>query len=700
MRWKWILGIAALVIVSLIAAAWVVVSRYDFNQFKPRIARMVKEATGRELQVRGDLKLALGLRPTLAAEGISFQNAAWGSRPELAKIQRFEVQVAILPLIFGNLRVARLILIEPDILIETDRSGKTNLKFETLGKPKEHPAEEKGEALQISISKLDIQKGRLRYRDGQSGHVISVQLDRLEAKADHWDSPIDLALNGAYNQEPFQVKGKLGPLNGLLDAQQPWPIDLKGKAAGAEGTLKGTIQDVSNMRGFKMQFSAQGKNLADLGRFTGEPLPIGGPFEISGRLEDEKQKVYRLQEFKAVLGDSTVTGSLSLNLSGSRPALGADLSSPKLDLRPLLAKDQKGTEKKPGGTSARKGEKIFSRDPLPVENLKKFDAQINFGANQMSLPRLALNNVTLAMTLKDGNLTIAPVKALAGGGTFDSRIYVDSKGNAATCRAELKVDRLDLGLLFRELGIPRMMEGSLKGEVDLKGRGESVAALMASLDGQMMMVMGEGRLANQYLDLLGSGVISAVLKRLNPLEKNPEYTEINCFVGGLDIQKGLAKISALVLDNDRMSIIGEGQIDLGKETLDVALHPAPKSGFGIKGIPDVGFSLGELANPFKLTGTLARPSIGIDTARTAVTVGKAIGGVALFGPAGIAAALTSKPSGEKNPCLAAIEAARKGVRGSGQSKGKERGGKPGEGKKKEEGQEEGMEGLFKKFLGK
>jgi len=312
----------------------------------------------------------------------------------------------------------------------------------------------------------------------------------------------------------------------------------------------------------------------------------------------------------------------------------------------------------------------------------------------MLLPRLALTNVTLVMTLKDGNLTIAPVKALAGGGTFASRVHVETKGKAANCRAELKVDRLDLGSLFRELGVPKIVEGGLNGEVNLKGRGESVAALMASLDGRVMMVMGEGRIANQYLDLLGSGVISAVLKRLNPLEKTPEYTEINCFVGGLDIQKGLAKISALVLDNDQMSIIGEGQINLGKETLDVALNPAPKSGFGIKGIPDVGFSLGELTKPFKLTGTLARPSIGIDTTRTAVTVGKAIGGVALFGPAGIAAALMSKGSGDKNPCLAAIEAAKKGVRVSDQSKGKEKGGQPSEGEEKKEG------GFFKRFLGK
>jgi uncharacterized protein involved in outer membrane biogenesis len=370
MRWKWILGSVAVVIAVLIAAAWVILSRYDFNQFKPRIARMVKEATGRDLQVRGDLKLAIGLRPTLAAEGISFQNAAWGSRPELAKIQRFEVQVEILPLIFGNFRVDRLILIEPDILIETNRSGKTNLTFKTKREAKGLPAEEKKEGLQISIRELEIKNGRLSYRDGLSGRVISVQLESLRAKADQWDSPIDLSLNGAYNQEAFQVKGKLGPLNGLLDPQEAWPIDLKGKGAGAEIALKGTIQDALNVRGFKIQFSVQGKNLADLGRFTGKPWPIGGSFDVSGRLEDEKQKVYRLQDFKAALGDSMVQGSILLNLSGTRPALVADLSSSKPDIRPLLAKDQKRDEKEPGEKKAKrqkKERKFFARTRFPLK---------------------------------------------------------------------------------------------------------------------------------------------------------------------------------------------------------------------------------------------------------------------------------------------------------------------------------------------
>jgi uncharacterized protein involved in outer membrane biogenesis len=77
-----------------------------------------------------EIKLKISLRPALVVEGVRFQNAPWGSRPDMAQIKRFEVQVALLPLLSKNIEISRLILMEPDILVETDRAGKSNLEFE------------------------------------------------------------------------------------------------------------------------------------------------------------------------------------------------------------------------------------------------------------------------------------------------------------------------------------------------------------------------------------------------------------------------------------------------------------------------------------------------------------------------------------------------------------------------------------------
>ena len=87
-RWKKILLAAALVVVVLIVGLYAFVSLYDFNKFKPMIAKAVKDATGRELTIAGNIEFELGLRPVLVVEDVSLQNASWSSEPNLARAKR------------------------------------------------------------------------------------------------------------------------------------------------------------------------------------------------------------------------------------------------------------------------------------------------------------------------------------------------------------------------------------------------------------------------------------------------------------------------------------------------------------------------------------------------------------------------------------------------------------------------------------
>ena len=77
MRWKKILIAASLFILVLIVGMYAFLALYDFNKLKPMIARAVKDATGRELTIAGNIDFDLGLGPTLVVEDVSFQNASW-----------------------------------------------------------------------------------------------------------------------------------------------------------------------------------------------------------------------------------------------------------------------------------------------------------------------------------------------------------------------------------------------------------------------------------------------------------------------------------------------------------------------------------------------------------------------------------------------------------------------------------------------
>jgi AsmA family protein len=86
MRWKRILGIFVAVIVAVFVTAYIIASSYDYNKFKPKTTDLAKQYTGRDLTIGGDIELGLSLFPTLVVNDVTFQNASWGTRPQMAQV--------------------------------------------------------------------------------------------------------------------------------------------------------------------------------------------------------------------------------------------------------------------------------------------------------------------------------------------------------------------------------------------------------------------------------------------------------------------------------------------------------------------------------------------------------------------------------------------------------------------------------------
>ncbi|NVM22174.1 MAG: AsmA family protein [Desulfobacterales bacterium] len=679
MSWKWFLSLTIVLIVALIliATGYAILASYDYNKLKPKIAQAVKDATGRELTLGGDIELEIGFTPTLVVEDVSFQNAPWAWPDEMAKIRRFEIQAALLPLILEIIDVKRLILVEPEILIVTDYSGKSNLQFEAAKDVE--PVESKKEATAkgemvlptMTFNEVRIVGGRLTYKDARLGRAYVVTLDRLAARTSDMNSPVELELKGAYNNKPFAVAGTIGPLIALGDPCEEWSLNLTARTGGSSVIADGAIRDVMNAKGLDLTVTVEVWSIADiagLADVTG--MPDVGPFRVAARLFDPDAKTYKISDIKVTLGDGGIAGSAEIGLAGKRPRLTAALSSQMLDLRPSPSIDEETDE------PAEKQEKVFSDDPLPLDALKQTDVNLKIRTGKVLLPFMAIEELDADLILEDGTITVKPHKFVVGGGGLDGHFSLHPEGKEAVLSMSLEVDQADLGRMLKELGAKEVIEGKLDAEIDLYGRGGSVAALMAGLNGKAVVVMGDGRIDNKYIRLLGTDLSSGIFRMLNPFKRETNYADLNCFVVGFNIKEGLAESSALVLDTSLLTVVGDGKADLKTEKLGMSLKPSPKKGIGIQGVGKLSLSLSELAKPLKLSGTFADPTLSIDKTRTIITLGKAVGGVALFGPAGIAAALAGGSlGGKKDTCLSAIEAAKKGSKVSGGKKTKEKNGK-------------------------
>lgn len=685
MRWKWILlGVVGLIVI-LIIAVYIILSSYNFNSLKPQITKAARDSTGRELTLGGDIRLKIGLTPALVVENVSFQNAPWGSQPEMARIKRFEVQVALLPLLSKTIQLKRLILVEPDILIETDKSGRSNLAFGTEKKaipekPKEEPPAKKEMKLpSLAVDEFRIEKARVTYRDDRTGKTMVVSLDSLTASAKGMESPIQLNLKGAYNAEPFEAEGTLGSLAGLTSPGNPWPIKVTAKAFATTLTLDGTIKDVQAQRGIDLGFGVKGSDLATLGKASGKPLPLKGPFDVSGRVSDPAPKAYRISNLKVALGGSDLAGTVEVQMAGQRPVLMANLSSKKLDVRSMMpesassgtAKTAEKTSKEPSKT-AQTRERLLPNDPLPLEALGQADAKVKFQAGLLVLPMISLTDLSVDMNLLDGRLSINPFKAGMSGGKLNAQLDLQAQGKAAALSAVMKIEGMGLGPLLKEVRNIDGIEGRLDADLNVKGRGGSVATIMGGLDGKSVIIMKEGKIDNKYLDLLAGDLKGSLFNLLGLSPQDSKYTAVNCFVSGYNIKDGRADTTAFVFDTSQMSIIGDGEINLKTEGLNLTFNPSPKGGIGTSRTDRVTASLGELTKAFRLTGTLARPSLGVDTAQTSAAVEKMIGGF-LSGQKGLAAPSSGGSPTDENLCPRAIDAARKGVKMSGAAKQEKRG---------------------------
>lgn len=662
MKVKLIPTLACVVLFLVVVTVYLIFASYDYNTLKPEISRAFQDATGKELTLGGDISLKIGLTPTLVVRDVTIQNAPWGSQPELARIKRLEIKVRFFPLLAHRLDLIRVILIEPELLLETDTSGKSNLAIDVPVKDRtaEKRTDTGGWGLsRITFEEMRIEKGRITYINHESKKSYTATVTVFTAgSTGPFGGPIRIEGKVVYNGESFEITGTVGSLAAFADPALAWPVSLKLSTGDAVLTLDGSVNDPLARRGLRLYFTLKSNDLSGLRRLSGlAKLPrLKGPLDISGRIIDTGKDAYSISDLKIMEGDNDLGGSVDLNLAGERPTVKATLSARKLDLRRYIGKGPDAVK-----TSTDRG-KIFPGEPLPFQALGKADVRVTLRASQVLLPEVGLNDVNMGLTLKDEILDVNSLKAFLGKGSVDARLSVKPQGKTVLLTSSVKLHKVDIAYLANIVKAASGVEGNLDADIDVKARGSSVAGLMGSMTGKAVFLMGKGRMHQKFVDLLGSDLSSSVFRLVNPFDKEKPYAAINCFVGAFTMNNGLVRATTLVLNTQYMVVVGDGTINLKTERLNLSLRPVPKEGIGASAIGKLGISASELTRPFKLGGTLARPRLAIDPTRTAIALGAAIGSMTLFGPAAIAAALMGKTSDEETSCSAAISAAKRGVR--------------------------------------
>src|SRR5690606_27858617 len=98
--------------------------------------------------------------------------------------------------------------------------------------------------------------------------------------------------------------------------------------------------------------------------------------------------------------------------------------------------------------------------------------------------------------LNGGKLLLDPMAAMIAGGRLAGKATLDASAATPALDADLSVDKLDLGGLLKDRGVTDMLTGKISTKIDARGRGNSVRAMMAGLNGETEIVMDEGVIAS------------------------------------------------------------------------------------------------------------------------------------------------------------------------------------------------------------
>jgi AsmA protein len=214
----------------------------------------------------------------------------------------------------------------------------------------------------------------------------------------------------------------------------------------------------------------------------------------------------------------------------------------------------------------------------------------------------------------------------------------------------LRAPGLALKTILAAMHEPSFATGNLEVYADLRGAGSSPHAIAATLDGSLGLAMAGGTIDNR---LLGS-LLGKVMDSLNALDLVGKggTSELKCFGMRMDARHGVGAIRALTLSSSLLTMTGAGTVNLGAETVAMALRPQAR-------VAGTGFVI-----PVAVSGPIRDPAVKVNDLGAAEANAGSVAGVVLGDatPLGIVGGLLGADKllggGTTDICAPALAAAR------------------------------------------
>lgn len=619
-RWM-VIAVGAVIIIVVLILAFL-----DWNRLKHPIERIASAKSGRTVTIAGDLKVHIwSWTPTVTVNGLTLGNPPWEAGRPLAKIERLQIQLKLLPLLKGDVILPRVEVLRPQVYLHKDLSGRANWSFENQA-PTNEPAP-KAPKLPV-IRDFLIDSGTLTLVDDIRKLKVEATVQAHE-RASHEDpKPFRIKGTGSLNDEPFTLQVAGGPLINL-DPKQPYPFDLNITAGDIRVESSGIVSKPFDLGELQLEVNASGRDLADLYYLTQLALPNTPPYKVHVRIQRHGPNI-QVTDIAGTLGKSDISGKLDLDVSRKRPVLSGDLLSKRLALSDLAAslggkssgtlqpnadndKSQSQAKPPPKDPNAR----LFPDSRLQVNRVRAMDGDVRYRAQALQAGSLPLKEASLHVKLNEGVLSLDPFAFELPEGQLTGTARIDARKQVPQVHLDVRMKNIQLDQFKgKAANASPPLGGVMQARALIDGTGDSVHRVASNANGTFTLILPHGEMRAAFAELTGINVAKGIGLLLKGAD---DRAEIRCGVAQFAIQNGTMQAQTIVFDTQNVRINGHGDIRLGPEELDLSIKGEPKK-----------VRLTRLRTPIEIRGHLLDPKIGVNVQATVKqgAIAAALGAVA------------------------------------------------------------------------
>jgi len=555
--------------------------------YKPQISAMVKEQTGRDLTIDGDISLSFLPRLSVTVNDVTFGNAAWASTPNMATMDQLEVVLKVAPLFRGEIALDRFILVGPEIDLAFNAQGKANWVFDVpASAPAPAPTPDANstdaggfsftpEVTDIQLGQISLVNGRVRYSDARTGAAYEATGINLDVSLPSLNDPLGIDGSLVWNEDTIKLSLDVADPR-AFSAGDTSTVVLELSAPKVTSKFNGTAS-ISPALKINGTTTLEIPSVRELAAWAGQPLTPGGglgAFELGGNIAVSGDK-YSFTEAKLSFDGMNGTGDLNVDAGRARPLLTGTLSLDRLDANTYLtssegapATDGSGGSTSSGGGAAATG---WSDAPIDLGGLKAVDADLKLTVGEILFQEMTIGKSALALKLTNGKLVanLTELDLYEGSGT--GRLVLDGSRNTPAVAANFDLRNISAYPLLRDAAGFERIEGSGTIKFDVETSGRSQKAMMSALGGAGSINFADGAIRGINVAELMRNVFSAATTGW--ASGGAQSTDFSELSGTFTIANGILSNADLKMLSPLVRVTGKGTVNMPNQTLNYRVEP-------------------------------------------------------------------------------------------------------------------------------